>query len=117
VDKEEIYRSCITRATANNTLVLCEDFRYRNILVPRGYVTNGANIPRMFWSIIPPFAPRLQPAVVLHDYLCDIEIYDVADKAFATILKDLQISAWERFVLVKAVTLYHRFKYGVKPRV
>jgi len=114
---KHLYHSCITHPTPHNTLVLLHEFRYKNITVPKGYETNGADIPRLFWSIIPPFAPALIPAIVIHDYLCDIEQYDLADKAFAFILKDLGVCKAKRWVLVKAVVLYHKLRYGTKCRV
>lgn len=38
------------------------------ILVPAGFVTDGASIPRIFWSIMGPFGSYFDAAIV-HDYL------------------------------------------------
>jgi hypothetical protein len=47
-------------------------FRYRSslgvITVPKGFITDGASIPRIFWSLLGPFGPYFQAAIV-HDYL------------------------------------------------
>lgn len=47
-------------------------FRYSSshgvIEVPEGFVTDGASIPRIFWSILGPFGSYLKAAVI-HDYL------------------------------------------------
>ena len=48
--------------------------------VPKGYKTNGANIPRIFWSIFPPNSPEYLSAVIAHDYLCDKSSYKLADE-------------------------------------
>ena len=41
------------------------------IQIPKGYKTNGADIPRIFWCIFPPNSPRYLSAVLVHDFLCD----------------------------------------------
>jgi hypothetical protein len=38
------------------------------IVVPKGFVTDYASIPRIFWSWIPAWG-RYGPAAILHDYL------------------------------------------------
>ena len=39
-----------------------------NISVPKGFVTDLASIPRLFWTIFPPAAAYSYPAII-HDYL------------------------------------------------
>ena len=36
----------------------------------------GANVHRLFWSIIPPFKSKYLPAVIVHDYLCKENKYE-----------------------------------------
>ena len=98
------------RATLNNTFILEENYQVRNVRVPKGYESNGANIPRIFWSLIPPNKPKYQPAIMIHDYLCDKEKYELADNLFEEILLDIEIS-WRTKIMVKAVRLYHKIKY------
>ena len=38
------------------------------IVVPTGYVTDFASVPRLFWRVEPPFGIAA-PAAVVHDYL------------------------------------------------
>lgn len=38
--------------------------------VPAGYLTDGASVPRLFWSLIPPWGAYGQAAVV-HDIVCE----------------------------------------------
>ena len=36
--------------------------------VPKGFITDGASVPRIFWPVFPPFGPWLK-AAILHDWL------------------------------------------------
>lgn len=38
------------------------------VLVPIGFSTDGASVPRLLWAIFPPMGPYLRAAIV-HDYL------------------------------------------------
>jgi hypothetical protein len=40
------------------------------VYVPAGYLTDGASVPRLFWSLLPPWGVYGQAAVV-HDILCE----------------------------------------------
>jgi len=40
-----------------------------NILVPVGFASDGASVPRILWSIYPPFGKYLEAAIV-HDWFC-----------------------------------------------
>lgn len=42
----------------------------RWVAVPAGFLTDGASVPRAFWSLIPPWGAYGQ-AAALHDYLCE----------------------------------------------
>lgn len=42
----------------------------RWVYVPAGYLTDGASVPQIFWSLIPRWGLYGQAAVV-HDYLCE----------------------------------------------
>lgn len=56
--------------------ILYESFSYDiggpggddTIIVPKGYETDFASIPRIFWSILPP-SGKYRGAAVIHDYL------------------------------------------------
>jgi len=85
---------------------LLEDFSYKDITVPKGYITNGADIPRIFWSFIPPYSPELLPAIVVHDFLCDLELYEKADLYFKEALIELEISPIKVFTLYGGVNLF-----------
>lgn len=101
---------CITPLKGDRYKIL-EDVTYKDVTVPAGYRTNGADIPRIFWSLFPPNKSDYLPAVIVHDYLCDLEDYKKADQYFEEILRDLRVDFISRYLLVKSVSLYHSYKY------
>ena len=90
---------------------LLDDLSFKDVVVPKGFKTNGADIPRIFWSIYPPNRSDFLPAVIIHDYLCDKGEYKRADDLFEECLKELGVNRFDVVVLVGAVRLYHKFKY------
>ena len=48
-------------------------FKYKDIDIPVGYITDGASIPRIFWWMFEPYSPEYLTASVLHDYLTDLD--------------------------------------------
>jgi hypothetical protein len=100
------------KGTIDNTLVLEKNYQVKNIRVPKGEESNGANVPRIFWCLIPPFKPKYQPAYIVHDYLCNREKCSLADKIFSEVLLEIEDS-WATKSMIFAVKLYHKIKYGV----
>lgn len=47
---------------------LIEPIEVNELVIPRGFVSDGASVPRMFWSIFPPVRDYFNEAVY-HDYL------------------------------------------------
>ena len=80
--------------------------------VPKGYKTNGANIPRIFWSIFPPNSPEYLSAVVVHDYLCELKLYALADEALRHIMANLGVAKWKIYCFYYACRAWHLIKYG-----
>ena len=58
-----------TVPTKNNTRKLLYTYKYKNIIVPKDFETNGADVPRIFWIVLPPFKPKYEPAYMVHDYM------------------------------------------------
>ena len=81
--------------------------------VPKGYKTNGANIPRIFWSIFPPNSPEYLSAVVVHDYLCELKLYALADEALKHIMANLGVAKWKIYCFYYACRIWHKLRYGV----
>lgn len=103
----------LVKPMIDNKYQIAQDIIYRDIVVPKGYETNGANVPRIFWFIIPPFKPKYLPAVIVHDYLCDLEKYELADMYFEEILYSIEASIKTK-IMVISVKIYHRLRYGTR---
>ena len=113
---------------SNGNYILTKDYKVKLnngdlICVFRGYQTNGADIPRIFWRLYPPYSPEYMPAVVIHDYLCDKAIESAKDKkelqdkflyadnAFREILERLCISKSKITIFYNAVRFWHKMRY------
>lgn len=85
-----------------------------NIIVPKGFVTDFASVPRIFWSIFPPFG-RYSKSAVLHDYLCklfhngEFKRKD-ADDIFLESMQAVGVAKFTRYCLYYSVRLYAIFK-------
>ena len=103
--------------TDNNKFILIKEYKYKEIQVPINYITNGADIPRPFWIIIPPFKPKFFPAVLIHDYLIEKaksnEDILIANNYFEEILLQIENSLNTRN-MVRAVKLYWSIKIKFK---
>lgn len=113
-----------------------DDNRSIKLKVPVGYVTDFATVPRIFWSIFPPFG-KYTKAAVLHDMLCDAflekKTWDTvltvdsevkaedrlkfvtrkeADEIFKEAMAAVGVSKFDKFCLYWAVRLYAICKYG-----
>lgn len=86
------------------------------IVVPQGYLTDGASVPRVFWSFFPPWG-RYGQAAVLHDWLCEYLGYwdgdnwtrisrKEADNILNDAMKELGVSKATRVIMYTAVKLY-----------
>ena len=91
-----------------------------SVVVPEGFVSDGASIPRWAWPIVgPPLRGKhLEPAVV-HDYLCersfklvDYEARVMADAAFFLLLKRFGVPYWKRALMYVAVRFWGRYTYS-----
>lgn len=103
-----------------------------------GFITDFATIPRIFWSIYPPFGRYTKPAV-LHDRMCDAflnkETYNnitkdisklpatlkdkkitrkQADRYFLESMKAIKVNKFTAYCLYFSVRLYAIIKYGRK---
>ena len=72
------YDHAASEALGSDHWRVCQPFRFylggkdtdRWVYVPAGYLTDGASVPRLCWSIIPPWGSYGQAAVV-HDIVCE----------------------------------------------
>jgi len=102
----KFYSNIDVSPLSNHRYILNREFRYRDVVVPVGFVTNGADIPRVFWSFYPPNRSDYLPAVIVHDYLCSFQEFEKADRYFKEILIALGISDFDVFVLWGGVRIY-----------
>lgn len=125
---DELRGNLVLSALSNGNYLIVKPYcvQLKNgdlIHIDSGYQTNGADIPRLFWRLYPPYSPLYMPAVVIHDYLCDKAIDEYANKAdlqdkflyadnaFREILERLGISKSKITVFYNAVRLWHKWRY------
>jgi hypothetical protein len=74
------------------------------ICVPRGYESDGASVPRLFWRFFPP-SGQYTGAALVHDWLCDERPCTAQQAAaiFDEAMIDLGVPARVRWPMVKAV--------------
>ena len=102
----------ILKPYSKDRFELVEDYRYGDVIVPKGYKTNGANVPRLFWSIFPPNSPEYLSAVLAHDYLCDKGFYKLADETLKEMMSELGVAKWKIWCFYTACRVWHKIKYG-----
>ena len=99
--------------------MVLEDYIYKSgslaIVVPEGFVYDGASIPRIFWRLIgPPMAGKYAHAALLHDYLYVYRGYKLhgrrvaitrqqADDFMLTVMVEDDVDWWRRNAMHKAV--------------
>jgi Protein of unknown function (DUF1353) len=76
----------------------------KDVLVPKGFVTDLASIPPVFWSMLPPTGQYTYPAIV-HDYLYWFQPVDrdTADEILKLAMQDVVVPATSAAVTYKAV--------------
>ena len=79
---------------------------HQRFVVPRGFVTDLASVPRLFWTAFPPCG-KYTPAAVVHDYLywvqspiCDREC---ADKVLLVAMEESNVDELSRTAIFSAV--------------
>jgi len=97
------------RKTTRFRLVEPYVFRHvdgNEIEIPRGYTTDFASVPRLFWWFIPPHGHSAE-ASVAHDYLYDNRIGTRLD-ADLKFYRDLYhvLPKWQSFLMFLTVRLF-----------
>jgi hypothetical protein len=92
--------------------ILLEDLHFKVEgewkVVPEGFSSDGASIPRLFWSLIgSPFSPRFLKASIIHDYLYN-RGYDrkKADKKFKELLEVSDVKSWRIYLMYHSVRMF-----------
>jgi len=102
----------ILKPTFDNKFILDNDYEIAGIKISKGYETNGADVPRVFWWFIPPFKPKYLPAIIVHDFLFENKQYKKGNDIFEQILLTIEDSFTTR-MMIKSVRIYANLKYGV----
>ena len=103
---------------ASRFIKLVEDFSYGDIVVPKGFVCDGASIPRIFWTVVGSPYDRFLFAAVIHDWMCvNKEDYTrkEADNTFLECMTELGIKTWRRDIMWRAVSLLQKGHYSDIP--
>ncbi len=116
VETDEGYRFELVNDITLTARVDDQDYTYT---VPKGYVTDGASIPRAIWSIIgSPYQPQFIRAAIIHDLMCNQ--YDALPKKskihlitmselFYHILRHNGVSRLKAKLMYNAVFAYKQF--------
>ena len=82
------------------------------LVVPKGFVTDFASIPRVFWLIFKPDG-NYAYAAVLHDYLYwqQDRPKSTADAIFRAAMDDLKIKDWQSAILFHAVDVFGSYAW------
>lgn len=80
--------------------------RVEKIVIPRGFSTDLASVPRVFWPAFPPWE-QYGPAALLHDYLYSLRTWDRkrCDRVFREVMQQLGVGSFTRNVIYFAVRL------------
>jgi len=104
---------------SDGKIELCKSIRFTSsdnieIKVPKGFVCDGASIPRAFWHVVGhPFGAYLRQAII-HDFLyrtqpCSRKVADrIFDEALA---QNIQVGRLTRFALYRGVRLFGIFAW------
>jgi hypothetical protein len=103
----------ITANPDGRTYTVHAAFRYqsdvldRTVVIPAGFVTDGASVPRLFWNLIPPLGKYGQAAVV-HDYLYRWQAYSRrrSDDALLEAMWVSGCARWQYAAIYLAVRLF-----------
>ena len=79
----------------------------RKFLVPRGFETDLASVPRILWSIFPPHG-QYSKAAVLHDYLYRVSKLSRAhcDRIFLDCMEALGVPLVQRRAMYLGVRMF-----------
>jgi hypothetical protein len=89
-----------------------EPFVTPYVTVPPGFYSDGASIPRFFWSMTDP-AGELFEAALAHDFMYSraIKTKADADKTFKMIALDFGVKPWKANLAYLFVKLFGKGKY------
>ncbi len=80
------------------------------VTVPKGFETDFASVPRLFWMLVPPDGKYTQ-AAVLHDFILSTNLYPQkkADRIFLEAMAVLRVPTWKRMLMYWSVRIWSYF--------
>ena len=80
--------------------------------IPKGFITDGASIPRIFWSVFGgPFCPKNLEASVQHDFLIYLGVDgSQRDLQFYSTLVDNNTDKWKARLMYIGVVVWRKVK-------
>ncbi|TKX30643.1 DUF1353 domain-containing protein [Campylobacter estrildidarum] len=119
--KNELKRVCV-KPFDKDKFEVVSDYTFIlpsfNGIVPKGFITDGASIPRIFWSFFPPYRSEYFSACVIHDYLCEKansrKDYKLADLALKEAMQELKCPKIKCFVFYHACNTFHFLKCFIR---
>lgn len=87
------------------------------VIVPKGFVTDFASVPRIFWRLFPPTGQHARASVV-HDYLYTAEAdcpRFLADAIFRHAMEISGVPWWKRTAMYYAVRMFGSRAYQREP--
>jgi hypothetical protein len=87
---------------------------FKDIVVPRGFVFDGASVPRAFWWFASPFTGNYTRGALIHDWLYCTELVSKkeADNIFYKIMLIDGVSRWKATAMYMAVKVFGCSVYG-----
>ena len=105
----------IVEVLTKNKFKIVESFEYHigkypsdeTVIVPIGFVTDFASVPRIFWTLVSPIDSHAK-AAVLHDFLYNIgyKTRKECDEIFYESMKVLGVSKYKALIMFKAVRVF-----------
>jgi len=85
-------------------------FHHMGYTVPSGFITDGASIPKAFWSLVgSPFTGKYVKVAILHDYLysgAENVSFEEANRIFYNGLREAGVNRLKAFLMYKAVCMF-----------
>lgn len=86
------------------TWKLLENFIYKDVKIPAGFLFDFASIPRLVWGVLPPATGKYKTPALIHDWLCATnkdwwESLGIFNQAMA----DYGVPTWKRYIIYVAV--------------
>lgn len=96
--------------------ILLEPVSWRGILLPAGFMSDGASVPRVLWWFLPPWGDVSTVAALVHDFACDSlkagapvpggATRSGCDRLFRDALISTGVPAWRAWVCWSGVRAY-----------